>query len=596
MVREMTLYISDELPLDMKFYTLMDLLITNQVESRIESFVFLGIFYLQILSAFFSEQIGVFDPVNSTSDRILNYIEKIVRIKDLFTKSYTGFKILLILLFIIVLLLCLHFFLSVLGVKRASFYSFNETFINYYIKSFIFIIYIIILDLCFSNFCFGSAPSNPNFKEASCSIKSNLGLVIISIIFIIMSLVLNVFTQIFYCDSFYLSNSYYSKINCNYDFYWSLNNFINSILLIQAKFLTKEIFLVYNLIISLVLFVYYIKHFLYYDKITNLFAGLFHAVYAWTSLFFLIFAYVDFKEKGIIYILTCIVVCFFYWNYTSKIEGEIYLDTPFHKIKNKFYLLTYLKNLIDKINTIEENPQDKAFLAGIIQMHNVECPNSNCLLKSNEPIYLPIAMKWSDRSKRYIDDDVFLKSFVIIVMNYFISTHQCNPDMLLNLSLYYLKIIGNYCQSIYFYKKVTEMKLSLQEKFTFNRLKIQLSKALIEKLKPSNEQCVALEHLDVSMYYKYDALSQNFVDEISKDVTLSLDFWKTFRGVLKDSNKTIDFNKIFELTDKIRITKRNVEVMWAKLLKIYAGANEFFELYSEYVEQINLIRLNISPN
>ena len=114
MVREMTLYISDELPLDMKFYTLMDLLITNQVESRIESFVFLGIFYLQILSAFFSEQIGVFDPVNSTSDRILNYIEKIVRIKDLFTKSYTGFKILLILLFIIVLLLCLHFFLSVL--------------------------------------------------------------------------------------------------------------------------------------------------------------------------------------------------------------------------------------------------------------------------------------------------------------------------------------------------------------------------------------------------------------------------------------------------------------------------------------------------
>ena len=587
MVREMTLYISDELPLDMKFYTLMDLLITNQVESRIESFVFLGIFYLQILSAFFSEQIGVFDPVNSTSDRILNYIEKIVRIKDLFTKSYTGFKILLILLFIIVLLLCLHFFLSVLGVKRASFYSFNETFINYYIKSFIFIIYIIILDLCFSNFCFGSAPSNPNFKEASCSIKSNLGLVIISIIFIIMSLVLNVFTQIFYCDSFYLSNSYYSKINCNYDFYWSLNNFINSILLIQAKFLTKEIFLVYNLIISLVLFVYYIKHFLYYDKITNLFAGLFHAVYAWTSLFFLIFAYVDFKEKGIIYILTCIVVCFFYWNYTSKIEGEIYLDTPFHKIKNKFYLLTYLKNLIDKINTIEENPQDKAFLAGIIQMHNVECPNSNCLLKSNEPIYLPIAMKWSDRSKRYIDDDVFLKSFVIIVMNYFISTHQCNPDMLLNLSLYYLKIIGNYCQSIYFYKKVTEMKLSLQEKFTFNRLKIQLSKALIEKLKPSNEQCVALEHLDVSMYYKYDALSQNFVDEISKDVTLSLDFWKTFRGVLKDSNKTIDFNKIFELTDKIRITKRNVEVMWAKLLKIYAGANEFFELYSEYVEQIN---------
>jgi len=587
MVKAMTLYITEELPIEMKFYYMMDLLITNQVESRIESFVFMGIFYLQILSSFWAKQINVFDIENSISDRILNYISRIVRIKDLFIDNYTGFKILFYIMFVVVLLLILHFFLSILSIKRSSFYSFNKTFINYYIKSFIFLGYNIILDLCFSNFCFGSDEHNPYFSEASCSIKKNLPIAIISIIFVIICLIVNIFTQIFYCDSFYLSNSYYAKINCNYDLYWSLNNLFNSCLLIQAKYLTREIFLIYHLFISLILFGYYIKHYLYYDKTTNLFAGLFHAIYAWSSIFFLIFAYVDFKEKAIIYILTTIVVCFFYYNYTSKIEGEIFLDTPFYKIKNKFYLLVYLKNLIDKINTIEENPKDKAFLAGIIQMHSVECPNSNCLIKTNEPIYLPIAMKWSDRTKSKIDDDVFLKNFLIIVMNYFIISHECNPDMFLNLSLYYLKIIGNYCQSIYYYKKVTEMKLSLQEKFTFVRLKLQLSKALIEKLKQSHEQNVSLEHLDVSMYYKYDAISQNFVDEISKDVTLSLEFWKTFRGTLKDPNKTIDFNKIFELTDKIRITKRNVEVMWSQLLKIYAGANEFFELYTEYVEQIN---------
>ena len=587
MVKAMTLYIREELPLEMKFYTMMDLLITNQVESRIESFIFMGIFYLQILSSFWAQQIQVFDPENSISDRILNYIERIVRLKDLFLDNYTGYKILLLIMFIATLFLILHFFLSIISIKRTSFYSFNKTFINYYIKAFIFLAYNIILDLCFSIFCFGTDEFNPNFSQTSCSVKSNLAIVIISIIFIIIVLIVNIFTQIFYCDSFYLSNSYYAKINCNFDFYWSLNNLFNSALLIQVKYLTKEIFLIYHLFISIIFFVYYIKHYLYYDKITNLFAGFFHAIYAWSSIFFLIFAYVDFKEKAIIYILTCIIVCCFYYSYTGKIEGEIFLDTPFYKIKNKFYLLVYLKNLIDKINTIEENPKDKAFLAGIIQMHSVECPHQFCLIKTNDPIYLPIAMKWSDRTKRHIDDDVFLKNFLIIVMNYFISAHECNPDMFLNLSLYYLKIIGNYCQSIYYYKKVTEMKLSLQEKFTFARLKIQLSKALIEKLKPSHEQCVALEHLDVSMYYKYDALSQNFVDEISKDVTLSLEFWKTFRGTLKDPNKTIDFNKIFELTDKIRITKRNVEVMWSQLLKIYAGANEFFELYTEYVEQIN---------
>ena len=74
MAKAITLYITEELPLSMKFYVLMDLLISNQVESRIEIFVFLGIFYLQILSVFFSDHIKILYPKNSYSDKILNYI------------------------------------------------------------------------------------------------------------------------------------------------------------------------------------------------------------------------------------------------------------------------------------------------------------------------------------------------------------------------------------------------------------------------------------------------------------------------------------------------------------------------------------------
>ena len=89
------------------------------------------------------------------------------------------------------------------------------------------------------------------------------------------------------------------------------------------------------------------------------------------------------------------------------------------------------------------------------------------------------------------------------------------------------------------------------------------------------------------MYYKYEALSQNFIDEINNDVNLSLEFWNSFRTPLKEQNKKVDFNKVFELTDKIRITKNNIENMWNNLLKIYGGVNDFFQLYTEYIEQIN---------
>ena len=105
-------------------------------------------------------------------------------------------------------------------------------------------------------------------------------------------------------------------------------------------------------------------------------------------------------------------------------------------------------------------------------------------------------------------------------MNYFITTHDCSVDMYLNLALYQLKVIGNYCQAIYCYKKVSELKLSLKESFSLIRLNINIWRALVEKLKRPNENCVELENLDVSMYYKYEALSQNFIDEIHNDVNL----------------------------------------------------------------------------
>ena len=79
-----------------------------------------------------------------------------------------------------------------------------------------------------------------------------------------------------YNDSFYLSNSYYAKMSCNYDIYWGINCMVISCLSTQVKFLTTEIFLLYNTIVSILLFYYFIKHYLYYDNSINTFTGIFH--------------------------------------------------------------------------------------------------------------------------------------------------------------------------------------------------------------------------------------------------------------------------------------------------------------------------------
>ena len=320
MPKEIKLFHGDDLSFDKKFYILMDLLLANNSYSRVESVLFISIFYIQIISSFFAQQIGVLNSKNSTTDRILNYIEKIFRLKDLFINDYTSFQIFFIIIFVLIIIAIIHFIFSCFKISRYEIYSYNKIIIIYYIKIFIYVLFNAIFDLSFSNFCFGFTENNPNFEEqVKCYNISKIYLYIISIILIIFTFIMHIFIQINYTDSFCLTNSHYSKISCDYDLYMEIYCFFNSLFLTQAHHLKKQIFLIYNLIYSIAMFMYYIKHLLFYDNFTNILIGIFHTLHTFTSIFSIIFAYIDFEEKGVVYMLSCCIVCYTYYKFKNKI-------------------------------------------------------------------------------------------------------------------------------------------------------------------------------------------------------------------------------------------------------------------------------------
>jgi hypothetical protein len=151
-------------------------------------------------------------------------------------------------------------------------------------------------------------------------------------------------------------------MNCGYEMYMTLNCLIYAILLSQSKYLGKEIFLIYNFVISLIFLKFYFGRYMFYDEVTNSLVGMFHLLYVWTSLFFLIFAFVTINEKGIIYLIGCIIIVYLFYNLKYRLEENILLKTPFHKITNKYHLMFYLKSIIDKIHNIESNIEAKAEL------------------------------------------------------------------------------------------------------------------------------------------------------------------------------------------------------------------------------------------
>ena len=587
MSKEIEFYDKNTINEKTKFFRYMDSLVTHKTFSRSESILMIIIFYTQIISGFFSEQVGILKS-NVIPDKYLMLLQKIIRIRDLFENSYNVFCVILIFLFVFLIIFTILFIIGVQKTGKVTFYSVNELILNSCLKIFIYVLYQPILDFCLSLICFEDI--NPNFSKEQnikCNLSDKLLYLIIMLFSFFYTIFLGIFLAIFYNESFMLSNSYMSRITTKYELYMNVNCAIFSIILSFTYNLGGIIFILYNIILSFVLLKLYLEEHPFYDNTTNFLIGYFHSLYVWASLFCLIFYFIPVSQVSIIFLFMAIIIFWMQYNMNDTMTKRITLDTPFHKLKTKFDILIYIKYLISKLNTIETNPEDKAEIVGIIHLHKTECPLIECPSKiEKKRFYLPITDEWSKPGKNEINDRVYLFNFITFVFDFYISQRYYMSDILMNYAIYFLQTIGNFCGAIYYYQKASNENLSLEEEFMLFRTGELISKALVKMCKPSNEIASTLEELNTSMYFKYQDLSEKFFSEISADITLSIDFWQLF--ITKDcKRKKLDFNKIFELTDKVRITKQKIDEIWKELFETYNGCNEIFDLYELYIEYIN---------
>ena len=586
MPKEIELFVKDKLVFREKFYKLMDLFLSKN-DNKYEALIFKSIYYIQILSLFYSEQIHVFSK-KSKADEILIYIQQIVRMKDLFRNYYTALNIFIYVIFAIMISSIIFFLIICSRTFIYSIYSYNKRIVHSLMKVFIFIEFNIILDCCFSTYCFGFSENNPNFSGGiKCKGNSTIAIQIISAIFILISLVLKFILHIFYSDIFIFSRSYYSKISCHYDLYMDINSIFNSVFMIQAYALKREIFLVYNFVISIVFFIYYLKYYYIYYKIDmNILVGVFHVVYAWTSIFCLIFAYINIQEKGFIYIISCFFIGFSFINYKNKIENDLFYNNSITNSSDVHQTLYFINIFNQKMDQYDECSENKAFVTGLVETLMSEKSKSKIYKVINEEKDEELESKLKLILKGAINESNVRKYVIEVIFNLFMLVFEERADIYLNLSLYYLISIRNYCKGMYIYQKTSNLKLNSLEKFASERLKFQINKIIRENLKPFSDQNINLENIDISMYYKYVSISHNFFEEISKEMELSLEFWRDFKKYSMLRNYKIDYNRVFRLTDQIKTTQENVVKMWEELLKIYNGVNEYFYFYNDYIDQI----------
>ena len=122
------------------------------------------------------------------------------------------------------------------------------------------------------------------------------------------------------------------------------------------------IFILYNTIMSLVLLNYYISTRPFYDYTISYLIGFFHALYAWTSLFTLLFYFIPVYQVSIVYITILLILLWMYYNMHQKMNDAITLDKPFHQLNDKFkslVLFFYIKEnalcLTVQVNSVKKN-------------------------------------------------------------------------------------------------------------------------------------------------------------------------------------------------------------------------------------------------
>ena len=585
MSKEVNFFIPEYVSRKTQFYRYMDTLISHKSDSKTECILLILISYIQLISGFFCKQVEILKE-EETPDNYFILLQRVIRIHDLFSDSFQIYSILLYIIFILLIIITLLFLYRVRQTGKVASYSFYEIIINFFLKIFLYILYQPILDFCLSLLCLED--KNPHFSDetAKCN-TDNIFLFIIMILIFLYTIFLALFLSLFYNESFLLSNSPMSRVNTNYELYLNINAFIFSIILNFTYSIGNIIFILYNTVMSLVLLNYYLNSRPFYDSTISYLIGFFHMLYAWTSLFTLFFYFIRVYQVSIVYISILLILLWMYYNMHQKMNDRITLDKPFHQLSDKFSILLYIRYIINKYKTIETNLADKAKIIGIIFLHKRECPLPECPSKFNKKkFYLPITDEWSNPNKMEFNDRVYLQNFIIFIYDYFLSKNFFDNDILINLSMYYLQTIGNYCKSMFYHQKTGDNIMNIQEKLMHFRAGEQISKTLIKTCRPSIEIAANLEYVNFSQFFKYQNLAEKFKVNIIRDVHLCKEFWKLL--VTKDlKRKILDFNEIFELTDKVRLTKQTIDKLWDDIIGTYNGYNELFELYENYVESIN---------
>ena len=219
-----------------------------------------------------------------------------------------------------------------------------------------------------------------------------------------------------------------------------------------------------------------------------------------------------------------------------------YFLTLFQYLVNKSISTISNQNIMEKqiryfhqlIELSSKSKVDELMLASIIQLHVENCAKPLCICKNRQELYDPIRNAESDTSVPIFKDPVFLKNFLLMIIQESTDKFSNSRTIQIVNTLYQLEQFENFSQvnqQLYNFQK-KETNISLQFEMCIDRI----SRKLVQRMKDRNRLSPYSKDTieDIFMFDKYSDQLKESIFEIIENYSM---FWDLLSDSINEIKK-----------------------------------------------------------
>ena len=312
----------------------------------------------------------------------------------------------------------------------------------------------------------------------------------------------------------------------------------------------------------------------YFNSLISIFWGSLICNYFWISINALLMQF--FKVRGHISII-CIGMPLIVGMVYSLRKMRIHRIVLMNQEKIKSY-----REALNQILTIQEivgnyiiKKDENIMLIGIVNLHILECQNSDCPCKSDTEFFDATTEKFSIRSNFFHKNSIFLKYYNKQLYEAFLNTFVTSCSLHIYFSYFLFRNMKNIHSALLEWNVAEKKKPSFKEQFEIYRQRSIIEKYIRSESAKENDSYTQLTEI-----IKFEMILDECQKSIEKVANFQIEFWSQVAAQIPDLNILNDLvNKIFESTEE-------AESYWKKLCQINPSYPKALILYGNYMMEI----------